>query len=92
VVYGGYTFWFMNSSNAAVFSTNPPRYMPAWGGFCAWGISREGTDGNPSIDAEPGWPWTTQHLGPPCNPHDGWAVINDRLYCCINRVRCNAPL
>mmetsp|Transcript_30497 Transcript_30497/g.79870 ORF Transcript_30497/g.79870 Transcript_30497/m.79870 type:complete len:884 (-) Transcript_30497:224-2875(-) len=86
VMYGNYSFWFLNASNAATFTANPTRYLPAWGGFCAWGISREGTDGNPSPAAEPGWPWTPQHLGPPCNPHDGWAVIGDRLFCCINRV------
>lgn len=85
VSYGGYTFWFMNASNAATFVANPSRYIPAWGGFCAWGISREGTDGNPSPAAEIGWPWSTRHMGPPCNPHNGWVVLNDRLFCAISR-------
>jgi hypothetical protein len=84
VVYRNYTFWFRNASNAAVFSANPVGYIPAWGGFCAWGIAREGTNGNPSPNAERGWPWSTQHMGPPCNPHDGWHIINGTLFCSIN--------
>jgi hypothetical protein len=85
VVYQNYTFWFLNASNAATFVANPTRYLPAWGGFCAWGVSREGTNGNPSPAAEANWPWSTRHMGPPCNPHTGWVVRNDRLFCAINR-------
>jgi hypothetical protein len=46
---------FYPQTNANTFVANPEKYVPAYGGFCAWGIAREGTDGNPSPAAEPNW-------------------------------------
>eukprot|EP01062_Namystynia_karyoxenos_P069256 TRINITY_DN64782_c0_g1_i1.p1 TRINITY_DN64782_c0_g1~~TRINITY_DN64782_c0_g1_i1.p1 ORF type:complete len:230 (+),score=52.20 TRINITY_DN64782_c0_g1_i1:79-690(+) len=81
----GYTFWFVSAANRATFLSDPNKYVPAWGGFCAWGIAREGTDSNPSPQAQPGWPWDGKHMGPPCGPTDGWKIIDGRLFCAIDR-------
>eukprot|EP00040_Diaphanoeca_grandis_P035109 m.219853 g.219853 ORF g.219853 m.219853 type:complete len:502 (-) comp33306_c2_seq1:552-2057(-) len=83
VEYQGYKYHFLNADNAATFINNPDPFVPAYGGFCAWGVAREGTNGNPSPAAEPGWPWTATHLGPPCGPHDGWSIVDGTLYCSI---------
>jgi hypothetical protein len=32
-----------------------------------------------------GWPWAADHMGPPCGPSDGWAILGGRLYCSIFR-------
>jgi YHS domain-containing protein len=85
-VYQNATFWFQSAANAETFVANPTKYVPAWGGFCAYGVAREGTNGNPSKKAEPGWPWSATHMGPPCDPHDGWALINGTLFCAIHRA------
>ncbi|CAM9677037.1 unnamed protein product [Sphacelaria rigidula] len=37
--------------------------MPAWGGFCSWGISNED------------W-WTKDSLGPDADPHS-WLITDD---------------
>lgn len=85
VSYQNYTYYFLNQSNAKMFLSNPDKYVPAVGGFCAWGVAREGKNGNPSADAQAGWPWAAHHMGPPCGPHDGWAIIDGRLWCTIDR-------
>ena len=74
VEYGGYTFYFSSSDNAELFTANPTKYVPTWGGFCAWGISREDP---------PKWPWAKDFMGPPCNPITGWRIHNDTLYCAL---------
>lgn len=40
---------------------------------------------NPYPGCLDGWPWTTSWMGPPCNPHDGWIIIDDRLSCGVSR-------
>eukprot|EP01060_Flectonema_neradi_P008475 TRINITY_DN16050_c0_g1_i1.p1 TRINITY_DN16050_c0_g1~~TRINITY_DN16050_c0_g1_i1.p1 ORF type:complete len:191 (+),score=27.96 TRINITY_DN16050_c0_g1_i1:49-621(+) len=72
--FGGYTFYFTSGSNVATFNSNPSKYLPTWGGFCAWGISREDP---------PQWPWAKDFMGPPCNPIDGWRIHNGTLYCAL---------
>ena len=34
-----YTFLFSSEQNARLFDADPQRYLPAWGGFCSWGIA-----------------------------------------------------
>jgi len=97
VKYRGYTFYFSSSANAIAFQNQAEKYVPAWGGFCAYGIVREGIDGNVDPKAEVRdpwpyegwqgrpWPWSATHLGPPCDPHTGWRIVNGRLFCSLSR-------
>jgi YHS domain-containing protein len=80
-----YTYHFSSAANKATFDASPSKYVPAWGGFCAWGIAREGCDNNPSPDCEPNWPWKVGFMGPPAGPDDGCAVVSGRLMCAINK-------
>ncbi|CAM9168595.1 unnamed protein product [Ectocarpus sp. 8 AP-2014] len=67
VQYGqGYTFLFSTLENKLEFESDPERYLPAWGGFCGFGISHEVV-------------WSPDVLGPPSNP-DFWLIEDDRLY------------
>ena len=36
---GGVTYLFVNKENAKAFDANPARYLPAYGGYCAFGVS-----------------------------------------------------
>jgi len=40
VSHGGATWRFANAENKAAFQAEPARYLPAYGGFCAYGTSR----------------------------------------------------
>ncbi|CAB9500081.1 YHS domain-containing protein [Seminavis robusta] len=79
----GYLYYFSSQDNLDIFLANPEPYLPAYGGFCAWGVAWEYEDD--------GWPWAADHMGPPCGPRDGWALLTDestgqrRLYCSIWR-------
>ncbi len=35
----GVTYLFVNAENQAAFQEDPARYLPAYGGFCAFGVS-----------------------------------------------------
>ncbi|MBN1498647.1 MAG: YHS domain-containing protein [Spirochaetes bacterium] len=37
--YEGYNFLFASEENKSVFLQNPQKYLPAFGGYCAYGIS-----------------------------------------------------
>jgi len=41
--YNGYTYYFSTAANQAAFAAEPTRYLPAWGGFCAYGVALETT-------------------------------------------------
>mmetsp|Transcript_19331 Transcript_19331/g.34780 ORF Transcript_19331/g.34780 Transcript_19331/m.34780 type:complete len:649 (-) Transcript_19331:324-2270(-) len=77
----GYLYYFSSQENLDLFRANPSRYLPQYGGFCAWGMAWE--------YPEDGWPWAADHMGPPCGPRDGWALLEvdgeTRLYCSIWR-------
>lgn len=83
VRHNGYLYYYANQANLDTFVANPDPYLPMYGGFCAWGIAWE--------YPEEGWPWASDHMGPPCGPRDGWALLTDpttgdkRLYCSIWR-------
>lgn len=36
----GATWWFASAEDKALFQADPEKYMPAFGGFCAYGTSR----------------------------------------------------
>ncbi len=38
--YDGTTFYFSNKKNLKAFKKNPSSYLPAYGGFCAFGVAK----------------------------------------------------
>jgi YHS domain-containing protein len=34
------TYWFASAGHKALFDANPKKYEPAFGGYCAYGVSR----------------------------------------------------
>ena len=38
-VHDGVTYLFANASNKKAFDANPEKYLPAYGGWCAFGVS-----------------------------------------------------
>ena len=38
--YHGGTYWFASAEHKALFDANPQKYEPAFGGYCAYGVSR----------------------------------------------------
>lgn len=51
----GYLYYFSNQQNLEAFQADPDRYLPQYGGFCAWGMAWE--------YPEDGWPWAMDHMG-----------------------------
>jgi len=48
-VHGGAAYYFANEENRAAFEEEPARYTPAYGGFCAYGVSvGKKFDGDPA--------------------------------------------
>lgn len=48
--YAGATWQFVNAANRDLFAQDPERYMPQYGGYCAWGISQaKFFDGDPEV-------------------------------------------
>ncbi len=37
--YNGYKYFFANEENMALFEKQPETYLPAYGGYCAYGVS-----------------------------------------------------
>jgi len=40
VVYNGVQYHFANAENAGTFQADPARYVPVYGGYCAWATAR----------------------------------------------------
>src|SRR5271154_3275241 len=38
--YHGGTYWFASPEHKALFDANPQKYEPAFGGYCAYGVSK----------------------------------------------------
>ena len=38
--YNGATWWFASAADRAEFSRNPEKYIPQYGGYCAYGVSK----------------------------------------------------
>jgi len=36
----GVTYYFVSSENQKLFKANPEKYMPAYGGYCAFGVAQ----------------------------------------------------
>ena len=41
--YKGATLWFANAKNRETFTANPTKYMPQYGGWCAYAMGTDGT-------------------------------------------------
>jgi len=49
-VHEGVTYLFTSETNKKAFAANPEKYLPAYGGYCAFGVSvGKKFDGNPLI-------------------------------------------
>ncbi|MDZ4692051.1 YHS domain-containing (seleno)protein [Terricaulis sp.] len=49
VTHQGYEYRFANAENLAAFRASPARYLPQYGGYCAWAVSQGYTAaGNPN--------------------------------------------
>lgn len=71
--YKGIIYYFMNEKNKSLFIKNPDKYMPEFGGYCAYGLGMEfglGLNGNP-----PG--------KYPVNP-ETFKIIDNKLYLFYN--------
>lgn len=40
--FDGATYWFASAEHKAAFDADPGKYAPAFGGFCAYAVSRKG--------------------------------------------------
>lgn len=40
VTYQGYEYRFSSADHAAMFKADPARYLPQYGGYCAWAVSQ----------------------------------------------------
>lgn len=47
--YGGHTYYFMNVQNKDIFLKYPDRYLPQYGGWCAYAMGKDGT----KVDVDP---------------------------------------
>ena len=48
--HGGATYYFASEANAAAFEAAPDKYLPSFGGFCAYGVSvGKKFDGDPLV-------------------------------------------
>jgi len=48
IVHQGYEYRFASAEHLAAFRANPTRYLPQYGGYCAWAVSQNYTaHGNP---------------------------------------------
>ena len=64
--YSGFEFRFATSGNRAAFAANPDRYVPAYGGFCGYGMCCED------------W-WTPGDMEADVNPNV-WVYVDGRLF------------
>lgn len=49
ITHQGYEYRFANAEHLAAFRANPSRYVPQYGGYCAWAVSQGYTAaGNPN--------------------------------------------
>lgn len=68
VTYYNYKFNFISKENKLLFMSDPGRYIPQYGGFCAWAVAGESN-----------YPWSATCMGPAGNT-SAWTIINDKLY------------
>ena len=64
-VFDGVVYYFQNQSNKNSFSESPKKYIPAYGGYCAYGLGMEAGQYSPGKY--------------PVNP-ESFKIINGKLY------------
>eukprot|EP01035_Chromulina_nebulosa_P017556 gene17556-23120_t len=69
-IYDGNTYYFSSKDNQLTFLSNPSKYTPQYGGYCAWGITAEYC---------PTYAWAADCLGPRVF-WNLWTIYNDKLY------------
>ncbi|CAN0007944.1 unnamed protein product [Ascophyllum nodosum] len=62
-LFGDYRFYFSSIENLRLFENEPLKFIPAWGGFCSYGIANESV-------------WTDTTLGPFSDPTK-WEILPD---------------
>jgi len=64
--YQGYKFHFASEFNREIFESDPEKYLPAWGGYCAYGVSVEIAQQSElfSVKSDP----------------NQWVILDDRLF------------
>ena len=66
-VHDGATYQFSSKSNKEIFEANPEKYVPAYNGYCAFGVSvGKKFIGDPEV-------WRVKHTSKTMGPHD-WAA------------------
>jgi len=66
---GNWTFLFKSQDNMELFSSTPHKYLPAYGGYCAFGLALEEKSFSPNFISKLG----------PYGDISKWAWIKDRL-------------
>lgn len=64
--YNGYKFRFSSQENKDTFDFDPEKYLPAWGGYCAYGIAAEIAQ-------------QTELFSVKSDPNQ-WEIIDERLF------------
>jgi YHS domain-containing protein len=76
-------YFFSTEQTLKEFLTQPERYVPQFGSFCAWGIAEESgvstCTGVRCVVSQVAMQWSASCLGPYANPNE-YAVFEDKLY------------
>lgn len=91
-VYEGVTYLFSSEANKKTFEENPQKYLPAYGGYCAYGVSiGKKFDGNPlnwklingklylNLDSEIAQLWEKDLSANIEKANSTWPKIQDKL-------------
>ncbi|CAN0431229.1 unnamed protein product [Pylaiella littoralis] len=70
--FGDYRFFFSSIENLRAFERNPVKYIPAYGGFCSYGVAAESV-------------WNVDNLGPFSDPSE-WKIYGGKLYIFRSRL------
>ena len=69
-----YKYYFKSKKNKNIFLKDPSKYVPQYGGFCAWGVVAE---------FAPKFPWSGNCLGPSIALNN-WLIYKNKLYLFLN--------
>lgn len=92
VAHDGVTYLFASEANKKTFAANPEKYLPAYGGYCAYGVSvSKKFDGNPliwkvvdgklylNLDKKIQTLWNKDVAGNIKKADENWPQIKDKL-------------
>ncbi|CAM9696970.1 unnamed protein product [Scytosiphon promiscuus] len=77
-MFRGYRLFFSSIQNLRTFENDPVKYLPAWGGFCSYGVANET------------W-WTNTTIGPFGNPAK-WEILGRSGETRLHIFRSNVPM